>query len=177
MVSVDERTAPVNSNSLVVYQIKAGQHFSQQDALRFTSKTTLTFEATFNESAMYQSREPGNQGDINKLYGFSDCNTHHQTNSARFGWNWTGNALRIYAYCYQNSKVIAQEIGTVNLNETNTYQLAIVGSKYVFRLRNKTVEIPRGCSETATQQRYRLYPYFGGDEPAPHDVTISIKEL
>lgn len=160
----------------IIYRIKSGEHFSQQDNLRFTQKTTLTFRATFNESAVYQTVNPSNQGDINKLYGFSDCNSHHQTNSARFGWNWYNNGLQIYAYCYQNGKVTSQPIGTVNLNEKNTYQIQIAGNSYRFKLNETTVEIPRGCSDSANQTRYMLYPYFGGDEPAPHEITIALEE-
>jgi hypothetical protein len=39
----------------------------------------------------------------------------------------------------------------------------------------KTLFLPRHCS--GTYRRYRLYPYFGGDEVAPHDITIKITEL
>jgi len=33
------------------------------------------------------------------------------------------------------------------------------------------------ASSTATAVGYKLYPYFGGDEAAPHDINIWIKEL
>jgi hypothetical protein len=34
----------------------------------------------------------------------------------------------------------------------------------------------RGCSGGSLAS-YQLYPYFGGDETAPHDITILIDEL
>ena len=36
--------------------------------------------------------------------------------------------------------------------------------------------LPR-TSATSKAEGYKLYPYFGGDESAPHDIFIYIKEL
>ena len=46
---------------------------------------------------------------------------------------------------------------------------------YLFSVEEKSVTLPR-LSTTAMAKGYRLYPYFGGDETAPHDVRIWIKE-
>ncbi|WP_420150423.1 hypothetical protein [Spirosoma sp.] len=162
--------------SPVIYRIRAGQQYSDQNPLVFTHKTTLTFSATFNESAIYTTRLPENQSDINKLYGFSDCNTHHSLASARFGWNWRDNALRIYAYCYVNGQRIAQELGIAQLNVANDYQIILSESAYTFIFLGKQTVIARGCTTVESTQRYLLYPYFGGDETAPHDITIAITE-
>jgi hypothetical protein len=35
--------------------------------------------------------------------------------------------------------------------------------------------MPRAAA-TVKAKGYRLYPYFGGDETAPHDITISIRD-
>ncbi|RDC63253.1 hypothetical protein AHMF7616_01854 [Adhaeribacter pallidiroseus] len=37
------------------------------------------------------------------------------------------------------------------------------------------MEMSRGCS--GTSDKYKLFPYFGGDETAPHNIKIEIKEL
>ncbi|MGA0559069.1 hypothetical protein ACO2Q8_20600 [Larkinella sp. VNQ87] len=159
-----------------VYRIRSGQHYADQEGLSFTSKTSLSFSVTFDSSAIYTSKIPENQHDINKLYGFSDCGAHHQTASARFGWNWRDNALRIYAYCYRNGERVSQELGTVALNQPTDYKISIVSDNYVFTFKGKETIITRGCNTVQSTNRYRLYPYFGGDEPAPHDITISITE-
>jgi hypothetical protein len=39
----------------------------------------------------------------------------------------------------------------------------------------KEATLPRHCSGNYT--RYKLYPYFGGDELAPHKIEIKITEL
>jgi hypothetical protein len=159
-----------------VYHIKAGDNYADHNDLSFTAKTTLTFSAIFDSSAIYTSKVPENQHDINKLYGFSDCGVQHNTASARFGWNWRDNALRIYAYCYRNGERISEELGTVELNQPADYKLSIVGGNYIFTFKGKETVILRGCTVVESNSRYRLYPYFGGDEVAPHDVTISITE-
>jgi hypothetical protein len=42
---------------------------------------------------------PENQYDINKLWGFSE-GINNQYNSARIGWSWNNDALRLYGYVY-----------------------------------------------------------------------------
>lgn len=165
-----------NGATPVIYRIRAGQQTADQSALVFTPKTTLSFSATFDSSAIYTSQLPENQEDINKLYGFSDCDTHHSIASARFGWNWRNNALWIYAYCYRNGQRVSQALGTVFLNVAYDYQLSIVEGNYVFTFKGQQTTIARGCTTVPSSQRYLLYPYFGGDEVAPHDITISITE-
>lgn len=160
----------------VIYRIRAGRQYCDQSALVFTPKTTLSFSATFDNSAIYTSQLPENQNDINKLYGFSDCDMQHNIASARFGWNWRDNALRIYAYCYTNGQRISQELGTVLLNMAYNYQLSIVEGNYVFTFNGQQTVIARGCNTVESTKRYLLYPYFGGDEVAPHDITISITD-
>ncbi|GAB3934269.1 hypothetical protein GCM10028804_51360 [Larkinella terrae] len=160
----------------MVYHIKAGENFADHNDLSFLTKTSLSFSAVFDSSAIYTSKIPENQHDINKLYGFSDCDSHHQTASARYGWNWRDKALRIYAYCYRNGERVSEELGTVELNKPTDYQLSIVGGNYVFTFKGKETVIARGCTTVDSKNRYRLYPYFGGDEPAPHNITISITE-
>ena len=113
--------------------------------------------------------------DINKLYGFSDCDSNHHVNSARFGWRWNGQAIEIHAYCYVNSKRISAVLGTVKINEPAKMSIAIVTGKYMFDLKGEVHTMPRGCPGNFARG-YQLYPYFGGDETAPHDVRILIRE-
>ncbi|HEY4650008.1 MAG TPA: hypothetical protein VIG72_01285, partial [Pontibacter sp.] len=154
--------------------IKNGEHSA---GAPFLARQTdiLTFEATFDASAIYQTIDRSNQGDINKLYGLADCRTDHHSNSARFGWRWYNNQLEIHAYTYLNKVRQSELIGVVELNKTYTYRIDLQGNKYIFRLNGTTVEMPRHC--TGLAEGYQLYPYFGGDEVAPHDISIAIREL
>ena len=158
----------------IVYKINKGKH-SIDAPFVYRTISVLKFEATFDASAIYQTRNLDNQADINKLYGLSDCRTDHHSNSARFGWRWYSNQLEIHAYTYLNKVRQSRLVGVVELNKAYRYQIQLLDNKYVFTLNDKVIELPRHC--TGNGEGYQLYPYFGGDETAPHDIKIAIKEL
>jgi hypothetical protein len=157
-----------------LYTIGEGQHYCDKSSFETEIFDTIVFKAKFDSSAIYTTINPKNQADINKLYGLSDCGSLHQVNSARFGWRWYKNNLEIWAYTYNDSIRDYKLVGTVSLNEFNTFKIIFGESKYIFLLNDKRIEMPRHCSVTA--QGYKLYPYFGGDETAPHVIKIWIDD-
>lgn len=156
------------------YIIKEGNH-STSSKIASLSVSKMAFKVVFDSTAIYKTKNPSNQADINKLYGLSDCGSHHHQNSARFGWRWYNDQLEILAYSYSAGKRLSTFITSVELDEENTYTLELTENEYIFKLKDKTVSIERACS--GTSNGYRLYPYFGGDERAPHDISISIEDL
>jgi hypothetical protein len=157
------------------YIIPAGSH-SSTHAAQFVEKTErMSFRARFDSSAIYTTVNTANQGDINKLYGVSDCGSQHQENSARFGWRWYGGKLEIWAYTYSNGEREYTFVDSIRLNEYFNFEISFAESAYVFKLGNKTVRLPRSCNGYASG--YQLFPYFGGDETAPHTITIHIEDL
>jgi hypothetical protein len=54
--------------------------------------------------------------------------------------------------------------------------IKITEGNYLFTANEKSVTLPRK-STTPKSKGYQLYPYFGGDETAPHDVKIWIRSL
>ncbi|MCX2739246.1 hypothetical protein [Pontibacter anaerobius] len=164
------------TDSYTTYVIRKGQHSSDNSPYKSLSTNSLKFEAIFDQSAVYQTENANNQADINKLYGMADCSSLHQSNSARFGWRWYNNKLEILGYVYNNGTRHYKLIGAVELNQPQRFELLLDGNTYIFRVNGLSeVVLPRGCSGTG--RGYRLYPYFGGDEVAPHDITIKIKNL
>ncbi len=157
-----------------VYVITKGEHRSQ-GGFSFVSGTKFRFKAAFDSSAVYQTAQPIHQADVNKLYGFSDCYSQHHSNSARFGWRWLGGKLEIMAYCYQNGERQSEVMGSVALNKSYEYEIEIREDAYVFRLNGVEKKMLRGCSGRVFG--YKLYPYFGGQEVAPHDISIKIQDL
>jgi hypothetical protein len=156
------------------FVMEKGTHYSTPRLAEMLQANSLRFKATFNETAIYDLGDKALQSNKNKLMGFSDCNSMHHENSARFGWQWFDNKLEIYAYCYVNGERKEEFIGTVNINEENLYEIQITDDAYVFYLNNERVStIERGtvCDQGIY---YMLYPYFGGSVPAPHDVRIDI---
>ena len=168
--------SPSFGDDFITYTIKAGNNEVEHNTTTLFTSTSIRFQAIFDSSAIYQTGAPENQPDINKLIGFSDCSSHHQTNSARFGWNWYNNALRIYAYDYVDGQRQAKELGTVKLGTTNSFKIATSGNTYIFTLNDKEEVMPRQCSG-GVGVSYKLLPYFGGNEIAPHDVSIKIRFL
>jgi hypothetical protein len=158
------------------YIIRQGQHSADYNAYKSVQYEELKFVVRFDNSAHYQSANANNQEDINKLYGFSDNNAGHQQYSARFGWNWARGSLRLYAYVYNNGVRSSQEITAIKVGQEYTCTLKVLTGKYVFAVNDASLEMPRASSGTKAEG-YRLYPYFGGDEIAPHDVHIWIREL
>ncbi|MFN3403646.1 MAG: hypothetical protein ACK40G_06075 [Cytophagaceae bacterium] len=160
--------------NFTVYTIKQGSQSSNSGVRLFSGKS-LRFTARFDSTAVYSTTNPRNQHDINKLYGFSDCSSKHHENSARFGWRWTNNELQIFAYTYKGGVRSSQHVTNVRLNADYNFQIEISGKEYVFTVNGATVRMGRQCSGNGGL-KYYLYPYFGGDESAPHDISIRINE-
>lgn len=183
--SCEQVEETINGEVDRTFIIKAGNHTAEDRPLTRLTNNKLEFECTFDNSAKYTTKDPKNQTDINKLYGFSDCgSSNHHVNSARFGWRWYQDKLEIHAYVYedetkQDDSDVADSklIGTVDLNKTYRYSITISNDEYIFKLGNKpTVTMKRGCTGDSGDKT-KLYPYFGGTEPAPQDITIAIKDL
>lgn len=172
--TADDLLNPEQKDGYRLYTIRKGTQ-SSGTLTSAVNTTELKFKVIFDSTAIYTCVTPENQKDINKLYGFSDCGKEHHSESARFGWRWSDNALRLFAYCYKNSVMSFKEIGTVTIGAENSCSIRIDGGNYVFNLNGTEVTMERGCTDT-TGSRFKLFPFFGGSENAPHDILIKIKE-
>ncbi|TLV03242.1 hypothetical protein [Dyadobacter luticola] len=168
--------SPSFSDDFITYTIQKGNHDPDNNINTPFTSTTLHFQALFDSTCVYQNAVVENQNDINKLYGFSDCSSTHQNNSARFGWNWREGALRIYAYIYVNGQRMEKELGTAELNEPTGFKIEAKDNSYIFTYRGVETTMPRHCSG-GVGIAYKLLPYFGGDETAPQLVRIKIRNL
>jgi hypothetical protein len=157
------------------YLIQEGGHDSELK-IELLQNSSLSFYARFDSSAIYTSTTPENQWDTNKLMGFSDCNSKHHDNSARFGWRWLNNGLDIMAYVYKDGHRIIEKIGVAKIGQENYYNIQITNDFYTFNFNDNRISIPRGqtCDQGAY---YLLFHYFGGDEVAPHNISIYIKRV
>jgi hypothetical protein len=159
------------------YTISKGAHYATNNAYKLIETNELLFIVKFDSTAIYQSISAENQYDINKLYGFSDNNAHHHNYSARFGWSWNKGALRLYGYIYNESKVSSQELAAIPIGTEVRCAIKVTGATYLFYVNDQlAASMPRKATTTKASG-YLLYPYFGGDEVAPHNVNIWIKNL
>lgn len=157
------------------YLIPKGEHYANGNDFKEVDLAELKFIVRFDSSCIYQTIDPQNQWDINKLYGFADNNSFHQQYSARFGWRWSEGALRLFAYTYNNAVRDSKELAVVTIGQEVHCAIKVNGASYIFSVNEKQETMPR-LSTTLTGKGYQLYPYFGGDEVAPHDVKIWIRE-
>ncbi|MGZ5246816.1 MAG: hypothetical protein ACXWV5_07215 [Flavitalea sp.] len=167
-------TSPYKGYS--IWLIKKNNHYPETGSYARVSGSTIQFKTVFDSSAIYKTKLATNQNDINKLYGAADCGTHHQDNSARFGWRWNGKTVEIFAYNYINKARKFVKLGDAAIGQENTYSISTDSKNYIFKYNDKITRLARHCA-TPAFNGYLLYPYFGGDEPAPHDIRIHIRVL
>jgi hypothetical protein len=175
-VTEDEAKADAaRVSSYTNFIIRQGQHYCDQNSIKSIRTAEMKFMVKFDNSAIYQTVAPENQYDINKLWGFTE-GINNQYNSARIGWSWNQDALRLYGYVYTNGIRHYQEITTVLIGTDITCSIKLAGNTYLFTVNGVSISLPRGPSSLQASG-YQQYPYFGGDETAPHLVTIMIKSL
>ena len=157
------------------FTIQRGAHYCDQNPVRSVMTSEMKFMVKFDSSAIYQTELPENQYAVNKLWGFSEGTNNHY-NSARIGWSWTDNALRLYGYVYVSGQLYYQEITPVSIGTEISCSIKPAGEIYLFTVNGISVNLPRGISGSPASG-YQQYPYFGGNETAPHLITILIKSL
>lgn len=174
----EQTTSVDNSPKFVTYTIAKGQNYPNNDStmLVLTNYDEQKFIVKFDSSAIYTTLQQVHQVDINKLYGFADNNMFHQKYSARFGWNWIRNSLHLWAYIYNDGVVDYKDLGTVTIGNDVYCSIKVTSKRYIFSLNGNETIMPR-TSPTSQGVGYKLFPYFGGHETAPHDITIAIKEI
>lgn len=163
------------TNTFTTYTIPAGQHYCNNNSYPSFLAPALYFTVLFDSAAVYQTKNLANQSDYNKLYGFSDNNSHHQQYSARFGWRWKNGQLELAAYTYNKGVRSEKWLGAVPLGTSLKCAIVVQGDHYDFVLNGVTTAVPRE-SQTTQASGYKLLPYFGGDETAPHTIAIKIRE-
>jgi hypothetical protein len=157
--------------------IQEGQHYATPRLVETLQDSRLLFEARFDATAKYNLGDISMQSNKNKLLGFSDCNSLHHENSARFAWQWFNDRLEIFAYCYVNGERKEAYVGVVEVGTFSKYEIKITDDEYIFRLNDaEPVAINRG-SVCKTGVYYKLWPYFGGSLPAPHTISIDVRPI
>jgi len=116
------------------------------NALNYSKDTVFGWNIEFDSSAIYKCVDSLNQYDINKLIGWSD----------------------------EHGEFSFDLIKRVDLCEEHYYELTIFTWNYKLAVDGTYVYVPRNCPQE--YRRYQLYPYFGGNEPAPHNINIKIKK-
>ncbi len=163
----------------VKYTIVAGEQYCDKNPYTPVSVDELKFLVKFDSTTVYKTKDTLNQHSINKLYGFSDNNAYHHEFSARVGWRWKDNELHLFSYDNNNSISTldwSKDLGKVEIGHEINCSIKVKADAYMFTVNGKTETIPR-ASKTAKAEGYKLYPYFGGNETASHNIMIWIKDV
>ena len=169
-------TKEVDDLGFRTYVIPEGQHRSG-NFFNHPDNSRINFQFILDESAEYKTEIPENQYDVNKIYGFSDFGKAHQKYSIRLGWRYVEGNVELCWLKRENSNNSSGFIRNIELNQIYNAVIDINTFYYVIVVNNDTTMVRRRPgSFWGTIRRYYLYPYFGGNEFAPHDITIKIKE-
>ncbi|MES2645460.1 MAG: hypothetical protein V4717_01195 [Bacteroidota bacterium] len=174
LISADQ---PPGLHGFTKYVIPQGGHFATENYSVKEDITEWGFQVYFDSSAIYDLA--GNdQDDVNKLSGFADNDDSHTQFSARFGWRWSENKLRLFGFVHNSGVFSVKEITTIEIGKPYTCSIKVSANQYLFTVEDlkNTVTMEREAT-TQTAVGYRLYPYFGGNKVAPHEVRIWIKYL
>ena len=155
------------------YTIYKGDHGS---GLRFNpviGDASVSFQFSFTENHKYLSEIPDdiNKLDVNKLYGLTSTDIH--LNSCRIGWRELENGnFEVLGYWYFDSKdFYFEHLYEAKIGELLYLAVSNYGN-YHFSCNSEELIIPaREFNET-----HRAFPYFGGDNTAPHEMYFSIIE-
>jgi hypothetical protein len=163
----------------MIFTIEKGKHSSDQWVHKLLNWKGKAFHylVCFEDNCQYDIGMP-DQLDVNKLIGFSLSSNHHD-NSVRFGWRSHGDNIVIYSYSYTQGSRIVKEIGSVKLGEEFVVYLRQEGKDFVygFHTQNAKPREFRLKMPDNVRPTYMLWPYFGGNQTAPHRMKISLSQL
>src|SRR5688500_7307174 len=106
-----------DDDGYAIYKIPEGKHRSV-DRISYFKKNTLSFSASFDETAKYDYYDES----LHKLYGFSDCGSKHHNNSARFAWRYFNGKLEIHTYTYIDGEWDSRFIGYANPGQNHQFR-------------------------------------------------------
>jgi hypothetical protein len=157
--------------------------------------TTMAMEFMFMDSCIYDLKDE-DQGDVNKLFGFS-IGYHHKT-SFRFGWraDLKTNTIEIVAYEYHD-KVRQATMHICNIatrksayfllcyypdgkTEYAVYQDNTEYMKFEENIKPNVIDTTLTNIVNIKKKSglgYTLGLYFGGNETAPQDIIIYRKKI
>jgi|GEM_PF-2447547 len=160
-----------------LYTIHEGDHVSTPRVVRFFSGTKMKLSFVFDSSAFYEltGAAAADQLDTSKLYGFSDCKSHHSENSARLGWRNHQGKIEIMTFTHRGGKFYYDLLTTVEPNRVNQASISLSEDRksYIYEVNGTQATVERGC-EDPKAIGYALQPYFGGNQVAPQEIRIRV---
>lgn len=165
----------------MIFTTHKGKHRAWPWVLALFFGNKIVRDIEFDISAKYDLQTEDNK-DVNKLFGFGFFPSHHDQ-SARFGWNYNAvlNSINIFYYCYVDGKRAFRQLCTIPLYTRVRMSIDVINKVYSFTVTDPKNEwrVYGGIDVPFTHTKkfgYRLGCFFGGNNPAPHDITIKISK-
>lgn len=163
------------------YSIRANRPFPSEYKLSFAPSRTLRFTAIFADGCAYMSDNHDVTDDINKLYGIN-YGWHWHNNSVRIGWRYNAGLrmIELFMYSYVNGKREFEKLMNVNTFEAVHFTMfhARKVSKVVVEVKTEDgvwhTDAVMGIKDSWI--KFKLFPYFGGNMPAPQNMKILIRD-
>ena len=136
------------------------------------------YRVRFESNVPYRTRDAGNQNDWNKLVGISTSRIHH--NSIRLGWRWNPNRDRVELgfYGYLRGDRTFRKIAEVRTGQWIDVELVLDPNRLSVRAGSGYHEVVGDLGLNGLTSTWALVTaYFGGDEKAPHDMNITVRDL
>lgn len=167
-----------------LFKIKKDKHSAKGFHFNFTFKKNVAFKCKFDKSCLYYFDDI-DKFDINKLCGFSTTWFHHKQ-SGRIGWRCIdGKKIEIVTYSYNDGTREQTEtdiLGTVLPDQEFYVSIEDNEDMYTYTFENMSVKDSFVKAVDKKQKdwfffHYLLFPYFGGNKTAPHDMTLYVERL
>jgi hypothetical protein len=152
-------------------RIKKGWHYSIHLPCLLIKPKQLSYDVEFTDSCRYDIGTE-DQADINKLFGIGYFPSHHNK-SVRIGWNYNidTDKIELWAYWYTDWDRNWAYLKSVDINTTHRFTISVLDTTHVIDLGDVVFYIDLKPDSIG----YLLMPYFGGNQPAPHDMIINLK--
>lgn len=164
------------------YSIEKNSHRSGYYFRPILGNKSLAFNAFFNGNCKYDIGNP-DQSDINKLIGLSFG--YHHTNSIRIGWryNIATDKIELLPYIYLNGKRLHEDkcpvILSISTEQTVYGMISHEDNHYKIILYTQDAGLTEYKINTGNtfipKIGYLLFPYFGGNVKAPHEMSIDME--
>lgn len=156
----------------ILHKIPAGKHYSDN---RFIARGDLVIGHFYvHQSWVHTEKTPA----WNKLIGLS-AGIDPKQNSARLAWRCIGGSIRLAAMFHRDGSAPAfVELAEVALGSWHTFKVYqsfdwVKGeSVYCVDVDGATASKP---GYKYRQNLYLCHPYYGGSDPAPHDMFFIFK--
>jgi hypothetical protein len=166
------------------YLIKKGNHYASMSIFEKIGGIgwnirTLSMRFVFRQECWWAPARNQDDYDLNKLAGIG-FGTNHHNNSVRLAWVpdfENQGMIKVFGYTYDEKKVGQKFsmtfIKSVHVLDTITGKIESRDGNYYITVNEVTIQMENVNSDP--NLCFRLFPYFGGNNTAPHDMVIELE--